>query len=214
MIRVRKFGLCERGEQKNPVMPDAILPLTDDTALRRFSIKVFLLCYTESMTREITDIGGNTVELDCLSCAIAQNKVEIRGGSIIRSRHFDLHQDFEIPIPGFIILTSLRHLQSVDEFSDEESAEFMQVLRAARKLQREVLNIETVYLHQEEDTSHHFHMWMFPRYGWMKEQFGRKAESMRPIMEYARAELKTEANLSQLDVDVARLQNAAAQLQF
>lgn len=166
------------------------------------------------MTKEITDIGGNTVQLDCLSCAIAQDKVEIRGGSVIRSKYFDLHQDFEIPIPGFMILTSLRHLQSVDEFTDEESADFMKVLRASRKLQRDVLSIDEVYLHQEEDTSHHFHLWMFPRHNWMKDQFGRKSESMRPIMEYARTDLKTDENLVKLDEDVKRLQAAAALLTF
>jgi len=164
------------------------------------------------MTQEITDIGGTTVELDCLSCAIAQNKVEIRGGSVIRSKYFDVHQDFEIPIPGFMILTSLRHLKAVDEFTEEESLEFMKVLRAARQLQRDVLGIDTVYLHQEEDTSYHFHLWMFPRYDWMEPQFGRKAESMRPIMEYARSELKTEENLSKLDEDVKRLKASASRL--
>ena len=166
------------------------------------------------MTHKIIDISGNTVDTDCLSCAIAQNKLEIRGGSVIRSRYFDVHQDFEIPISGFMILTSLRHLKSVDEFTDEESNEFMKVLRATRRLQREVLGINTVYLHQEEDTSHHFHLWMFPRYDWMESQFGRKAESMRPIMEYARNKLKTEENLQKLDVDVKRLAQFAAKLSF
>ena len=166
------------------------------------------------MTNKITDIGGKTVDTDCLSCAIAQNKVEIRGGSVIRSAHFDVHQDFEIPIPGFMILTSLRHLKSVDEFTNEEASEFMKVLRATRQLQRKVLGINTVYLHQEEDTSHHFHLWMFPRYDWMESQFGRKAESMRPIMEYARSELKTEDNLRKLDEDVKHLVESAAKLSF
>ena len=166
------------------------------------------------MTNKITDISGKIVNTNCLSCAIAQNKVEIRGGSVIRSTHFDVHQDFEIPIPGFMILTSLRHFKSVDEFTDEESVEFMKVLRAARKLQRNVLGINTVYLHQEEDTSHHFHLWMFPRYDWMAAQFGRKAESMRPILEYARNELKTEDNLHKLDEDVKRLVESATGLSF
>jgi diadenosine tetraphosphate (Ap4A) HIT family hydrolase len=165
------------------------------------------------MKQEITDIRGETRALECLSCAIAQNTVEIRGGSVIRSAFFDVHQDFEIPIPGFMILTSLRHLQSVSEFTDEESAEFMQVLRAIRDLQREVLGIDTVYLHQEEDTSHHFHLWLFPRHEWMNAM-GRKAESMRPIMEYARKELKTEENLQKLDEDVRKLKEAASRLSF
>lgn len=163
--------------------------------------------------REITDVSGTTHKLDCLSCAIAQNQVEIRGGSVIRSQHFDVHQDFEIPIPGFMILTALRHVLSVDEFTPDERREFMDVLCDTRKLLRQELGIDVVYLHQEEDTSHHFHLWIFPRHSWMKDH-GRKVESMRPIMEYARANLKTEANLDELDKYVHQLQTAAKQLGY
>jgi diadenosine tetraphosphate (Ap4A) HIT family hydrolase len=165
------------------------------------------------MTHSITDISGNSVEVECLGCAIVKNVVEIRGGSVIRTGLFDVSQDFEIPIPGFMIVSSLRHVSSIDEFTSEESLEFIQILKATRKLQREVLGIETVYLYQEEDASH-FHMWMFPRYGWMNVQFGRNSESLRPIMEYARDSLKTEENLAQLDSDIEKLARAASELRF
>lgn len=55
---------------------------------------------------------------------------------------------------------------------------------------------------------------MFPRHDWMEPQFGRKAESMRPIMEYARNELKNDENLGKLDEDVRRLKEAALQFQI
>ena len=64
---------------------------------------------------------------------------------------------------------------------------------------REKLDIQTVYLVQEEDTSHHFHLWVFPRYEWMVEKFGRKIQSVRPIMEYAREHMKTKDNLKKVD---------------
>jgi len=158
--------------------------------------------------REITDTGGTTRAIGCLSCAIATRAVPVRGGSVIRSAHFDVHQDFEIPIPGFLILTSLRHLQSVADFDDEEAGDFMAVLRKARALQRDVLGIGTVYLHQEEDTSHHFHLWLFPRHDWMSA-FGRKAPAMTPIMEHARTALRSKAQLGALDEAVAALRAEA-----
>jgi len=46
------------------------------------------------------------------------------------------------------------------------------------------LNIRDVYFFQNEDTKHNFHLWVFPRYDWM-EKFGRKIESVKPIMNYA-----------------------------
>lgn len=163
---------------------------------------------------KITDISGNIVDVDCLSCAIVQDQVEPRGGSVIRSQHFDVGQDFEIPIPGFMIIAPLRHLHSVDEFTEAEAAEFMKILQSTRKLQRDVLGIDAVYIHQEEDRSHHFHLWMLPRYDWMETRFGRKVESVRPIMEYARTELKTDRALTELDDSVMRLRHAAAAFQF
>jgi len=96
-------------------------------------------------------------------------------------------------------LASKRHLQSVDEFTDEERSDFIDFLCRVRKGMREALGIQVVYLIQEEDTSHHFHVWIFPRYDWMLEEFGKKIQSVRPIMEYARENLKTPNNLKKVD---------------
>ncbi len=165
------------------------------------------------MIRQITDISGNLVKVECIGCAIVQGTLEVRGGSVISSKYFDVSQDFEVPIPGFMIVATKRHLSSIDELTNEEAAEFTQILRATRKLQREILGIESVYIHQEEDSSDHFHIWMMPRYEWMG-QFGHKVESMRPVMDYAKARLKTEENLAKLDEDIKRLRAAASELQF
>jgi len=154
----------------------------------------------------ITNINGETKEIDCLSCAIISGEVE-NSGTILRTKHFDVHQDYEIPITGFIILSSVRHLKSVDEFTDEEKAEFMDTLTSIRKAIREALDIQIVYLIQEEDTSAHFHIWLFPRYDWMLEKFGRKIQSVRPIMEYARENMKTEENLNNINIAVKKLKD-------
>ena len=149
--------------------------------------------------REIEDIKGNKKQLGCLGCAIQNGEVESPGGSIASTKYFDAHQDYEIPIPGFVILASKRHLQSVDEFTEEERLDFIEFLCRLRKTMRQAFDVQVVYLIQEEDTSHHFHVWIFPRYDWMAEKFGRKIQSVRPIMEYARENLKTTENLKKVD---------------
>ena len=50
---------------------------------------------------------------------------------------------------------------------------------------REILRIKEVYLFENEDTSHNFHVWIFPRHSWM-EKHGRKIESVRTIMNYTK----------------------------
>ncbi len=155
--------------------------------------------------REIEDIKGNKKELGCLGCAIQNGEVESPGGSIAATKYFDAYQDYEIPIPGFVILASKRHLQSMDEFTDEERADFIDFLCRVRKGMREALDVQVVYLIQEEDTSHHFHVWIFPRYDWMTEKFGKKIQSVRPIMEYARENLKIPENLRKVDEAMEKL---------
>ena len=155
---------------------------------------------------EIVDYKGNPTKVSCLGCARENGEME-RIGTVLTTKHFDAHQDFEIPIPGFIIISSRRHLQSVDEFTDQEKFDFIDTLIAVRSGMRKALDIDVVYLIQEEDTSHHFHVWVFPRYDWILEQFGKKTPSLRPIMEYARENLKTLDNLKKVEEAVSKLKS-------
>lgn len=157
--------------------------------------------------REIIGIGGNKKQIGCLGCAMQKGEVESPGGSIASTEYFDAHQDYEIPIPGFVILDSKRHLQSVDEFTGKERQDFIEFLYRLRKAMREAIDVKVAYLIQEEDTSHHFHVWMFPRYDWMAEKFGRKIQSVRSIMEYAREHMKTAENLKKVDGATEKMRN-------
>lgn len=157
-------------------------------------------------TRILTDYTGKPLETHCLGCAREQGDVTI--GHILKTTHFDSHADFEIPIPGFVIVSSRRHIQSIDEFTEDEKKDFIDIMTLLRKKMREVLDIQTVYLVQEEDTSHHFHFWIFPRYEWMEKQFGLKIQSVRPIMEYAREHLKTKGQIENVHEAARRMKEA------
>lgn len=143
--------------------------------------------------RKITLANGNTVEVECLSCAITSGLVEPDGGVIVETEHFHAHQDVAYPIKGLVILASKRHVYGLDELSEEEMIDYMNLIRRIRKAQRDVLGIEHVYYFYNEDTSHHFHTWMVPRYEWMYE-FGRSVESVRPVLLHARNHMNEEPN--------------------
>jgi len=144
---------------------------------------------------EIANIYNQKENVDCLSCDLISGKIPLPFGSILQDEHFDAHQDFEIPIPGFVIVVSKRHIESIDEFTEEEKTDFINFMIKVRKAIRTVLNIEYVYLIQEEDTRHHFHFWLFPVTDDFLQKFGRGVKNVRPYMEYARANLKTDQNL-------------------
>lgn len=145
--------------------------------------------------RTITLSNGQTVEVECLSCALTSGMIEPDGGVIYETEYFHAHQDVAYPIHGLVILASKRHFKSVDEMTGEEQMNYIQTLTKIRKAQRDELGIEYVYYFYNEDTTHHFHTWMVPRYEWMKK-FGHSVESLRPVLRHARNEMNGEKDIA------------------
>lgn len=147
--------------------------------------------------REITLSNGKTVNVECLSCALTSGLVVPDGGVVMETEYFHAHQDVAYPIRGLVILASKRHITCFDELSEAEKLDYIHVLTRIRKAQREILGIEYVYYFYNEDTTHHFHTWMVPRYDWMYE-FGRSVESVRPVLLHARNKMNDEENLKEV----------------
>lgn len=82
-----------------------------------------------------------------------EEKILFPNENIITTKHFDIHQDREALIPGFFIVASLRKLKSIDEFTDEEAIEFINLIRKVRKGMRDVLKIKEVYFFNTSTTS-------------------------------------------------------------
>lgn len=140
----------------------------------------------------------------CLSCDIVKGNTETIGGTILETKYFHAHQDFAYPIPGLVIVASKRHIYSIEEMSEEEASEYITVMRKVRAAQRKVLGISHVYYFYNEDTTHHFHTWMIPRYEWMNE-FGRSVESVRPVLLHSKENMKDEKDLSEVRETAERL---------
>jgi diadenosine tetraphosphate (Ap4A) HIT family hydrolase len=157
--------------------------------------------------RKLTLSNGKTVEVECLSCALTSGLIEPDGGVIIETEYFHAHQDVAYPIEGLVILASKRHVKCLDELTDEESLDYINVMTRIREAQRGVLGIEYVYYFYNEDTTHHFHTWMVPRYDWMNE-FGRSVESVRPVLLHARNHKNTVENNQRVMSAIEALKNA------
>lgn len=156
-------------------------------------IEAFLKIGGEYYMGKVTLSSGKIIEVECLSCAITSGLVDPEGGTIIETKYFHAHQDVAYPIKGLVILASKRHFHGLDEMTEEEQYDYMNLITKIRKSQREVLGIKHVYYFYNEDTTHHFHTWMVPRYDWMYE-FGRSVESVRPVLLHARNNLNSSEN--------------------
>ena len=156
--------------------------------------------------RELTLANGSVVEVECLSCALTSGLIEPDGGVVYETEYFHAHQDVAYPIKGLVILASKRHIKCFDELTEEEQLDYIHVLSKIRKAQRKVLGIEYVYYFYNEDTTHHFHTWIVPRYEWMYE-FGRSVESVRPVLLHARNHMNDEENMREVIAVIKKLTN-------
>ena len=147
--------------------------------------------------RKLTLANKRVVEVECLSCALTSGLIEPDGGGVYETEYFHAHQDIAYPIKGLIILASKRHIKCFDELTEEEQFDYIRVLSKIRKAQRKALGIEYVYYFYNEDTTHHFHTWLVPRYEWMYE-FGRSVESVRPVLLHARNQMNDEENMREV----------------
>ena len=147
---------------------------------------------------KITTAENKLVEVNCIGCAIAKKEIEVIGGIIAETENFNVSNDLECPIPGFLILASNHHIRSVAEFTPDQVQEFSMFLYKLRKAMTEVLDIDKITIVQEERSADsHFHLWLFPWHDWMYE-IGKDISDIRKIMELSKENYKTPENLGRI----------------
>ena len=117
------------------------------------------------------DFLGIEWEYDCMGCAVSRGNMKVPGGMIKRTQYFCVHQDPLIPLPGFLVIASTRHIHSISEMQEFEYDEFSKLLRTTRTVIRKVVRDEDLTLVQEESSSH-FHLWFFPWTKSVLDQYG------------------------------------------
>lgn len=118
--------------------------------------------------RTVHVFTGQELRIDCIGCAISAMPADSYAGTIHVGSSFHVHQDLETALPGFVIISTHRHIATIADFTAQEMSEFGRILFAARKALRDA-GFETVYMFQNEDSADHFHLWLFPAYPWMTE---------------------------------------------
>ena len=136
-------------------------------------------------SRSTIDFLKNKWCFDCMGCAISHGHIKIPGGIIFEGKHTLLGADPEIPIPGFLIVNTKRHINSFSELNKEEQNEIGNVIVYAEKALKELNIVKEITLVQEE-RSKHLHIWIFPTHSWMTEKFGKGIQYLRDIAEYAK----------------------------
>jgi diadenosine tetraphosphate (Ap4A) HIT family hydrolase len=151
---------------------------------------------------------GNTWEFDCLGCAIARGTMAVPGGFILKTQHFCVHQDPLIPLPGFIVVGSNRHILAINEMTEPEYADFTVLLRRTQAAIKAAIQVEYLTLIQEEHSSH-FHLWFFPWSAEVLQQYGEPAlKSIREIMAAESRQVIDQARWSTLEAAIIKIKES------
>ncbi|RYZ81008.1 MAG: diadenosine tetraphosphate hydrolase [Proteobacteria bacterium] len=142
-----------------------------------------------------------------MSCKVASGEIVPTGGELKRNPHFNVSHDVKYMIPGFLIVASNRHFKRLDEMTGEESVEFISLTIEARRALGDALDIMEVFYFYNEDTRHHFHLWIIPKLEWM-ERFGRSLECLAPALKWAEENLIGEDARKAVAEASARIQGA------
>ncbi len=137
--------------------------------------------------RSITDFLGNVLEYknNCMGCAIINGEIPTPGGFIYEGKYTVLVADPEVPIPGFLVINTKRHVNSFSELTQEEKCEIGEVITYTQKALKQLKIGKEITLVQEE-RSPHFHIWILTTHEWMAQKFGIGLGYLRQIFEYTK----------------------------
>lgn len=143
------------------------------------------------------DFLNNEWKSECIACEIGKGKITPPGGIIKETENFFIQQDLEIPLKGFLIIASKKHLKSIAQLTLDEVIELTNLIYKSRLALNEISDINEVVIIQEE-RSNHFHVWLFPKYSWMNELFENSLTDIRKIMKYVKLNMKNKENIKEV----------------
>ena len=97
----------------------------------------------------VKDFLNNKWETHCIGCSIGAKEMVPLGGLIRETRNFCLHQDPEIPIKAFLVITAQKHISSISELSHEESRELFDLVYETRNVLKKIDDITEITIVQE-----------------------------------------------------------------
>jgi diadenosine tetraphosphate (Ap4A) HIT family hydrolase len=159
----------------------------------------------QEQTMNTKDFLGNEWDIHCMGCAIGDRSMVVPGGFIQKTQYFCVHQDPLISLPGFLVIASLRHIQSIAEMQDVEYNEFSRLLRAAPYAIKKATGVEQLTIVQEE-SSIHFHLWFFPWTQGVVERYGKPfLSNIREIMSDYRKQPISDVGWRELEESIVRI---------
>lgn len=161
------------------------------------------------MERLVKAFNGKIIDIgDCMGCTKAANlgNANINPGGIIQTKNFDISQDFELPINGFIVIGSLRHVGSINEMTQAEKQELITLIDVVIASLKKLKVCQQYNVIWEEKDGNHFHVWLMPRHQYLRDAVGRNiVKKIGDTFDYAKTNLETKKNLTEISNTIEKL---------
>ncbi len=149
--------------------------------------------------KNITLYDGRNHNINtCIGCDIYNGSIDMSQSIIYENDFFRIMQDTETPIPGFFVISSKRHIRTLNDLSEKELQNLFPLLLKLRRGMSDLLKIEKVSTIQEDGSKNgHFHLWLFPWHSWMDDLYSNELETsrIRKIMKYAQNNMRKKENI-------------------
>lgn len=123
---------------------------------------------------------------NCLTCQILKNESIAPGGIIFKTKYWSCDHAFDILLPGFLVLKTNRHIESIANLNKKEAEEFGSVLLKITQAMDKVLRPERIYVLRYGEVVRHVHFWLIPRTKEVLKRCGKGPESVRRIVGFYR----------------------------
>lgn len=133
---------------------------------------------------KIINVLGEEQIVECMGCGIANHKLIPPGGYVYDDGFINVSADPEIPIEGFMILGIKTHTNTLNDLTEFERNEVMNVLNKTIEAIKKAGIAEEVLVIQEERAVH-IHIWIMPILKWM-EKFNKNVKNIKEIFEYSK----------------------------
>lgn len=146
----------------------------------------------------LNTIFGEKIEIDCVGCVVSDNSL-FSQGRIFQTELFDISQDFELAIPGMMVISPLRHIPNIEVLTDDELAELGLLQVYCKRALLDLWECENVVYQLYEKPGCHIHLVIIPLWKSLKiknkyavlaelmartDEFKADAENMKKVKEY------------------------------
>lgn len=149
---------------------------------------------------KMLNYANELVEFEgCPGCAYHHHEFTLPCGMAYENELINMSQDWELPIPGFFVITPNRHVEVFSELTEEERNEIFKIVATTIQVMRENHICESYNVIFEEKEKRHFHVWLMPRYQWMVDLVGNITANIGTIFAYAKENMRTSECFQKID---------------